>query len=64
MTMNKIMIMISSIYKYFIEYADKMLLTLVDSFYEDFDTYFTDFDELAWQQVEIKASSYKDLEYR
>ena len=54
----------ASIYKQFINYANKMLLTEIDNCYEDADTYFPDFDKLEWQHEEIKSSSYKELKYR
>ena len=54
----------ASVYRQFIDLADKMLITEIDCSSEEADSFFPDFDKLEWECEELKSSSYKGINYR
>lgn len=54
----------ASIYKQFIDYSNKMILTEIDSTDKYADAYFPKFNKDEWNKEIIKEDSYKELKYR
>ena len=54
----------ASIYKQFIEYADRLYLTEIDASDSDADTFFPDFDKNEWDKVILDEDSCNGLEYK
>lgn len=54
----------ASIYKQFINYSDKMILTEIDSVYKDADAYFPKFNKNEWNKEILKEEKYKELKYK
>lgn len=54
----------ASIYKQFIEEADKMILTEIDDTCKSADTYFPKFDKKFWSQEILSEKEYKSLSYK
>lgn len=54
----------ASIYKQFIDYSNKMILTEIDSTDEYADAYFPNFNKDEWYRKIIKEDNYKALKYR
>ena len=53
----------ASIYKIFIDLADRIYLTEIDSSYKDADVYFPNFDRSKYKKKTLKKGSYNDLNY-
>ena len=53
----------SSIYKEFINIADKMLITLIDKEYNDADTYFPIIDNNEWDKEVLNNINENDINY-
>jgi dihydrofolate reductase len=53
----------SSIYKEFIDLADKMLITLIDKEYNDADTYFPIIDNNEWNKEILNNINENDINY-
>ena len=53
-----------SMYKYFIEYANTMLLTEIDAEDKDADTYFPNFDKSNWNIEILKENRDNNIKYR
>lgn len=54
----------ASVYKQFIEEADKMVLTEIDNTCKNADTYFPQFDKKSWSQEILSEKEYKSLSYK
>ena len=54
----------ASIYKLFIDYANKMLLTEINKEEKDADTYFPSFDENNWNKTIIKEVEENNINYK
>ena len=54
----------ASIYKSFIEYSDKMYLTLVDAECKEADAYFPQFDENDWNQELLAENEDEGIKYK
>ena len=52
-----------TIYKEFLPYTTKMILTEIDESHKEADTYFPEFNEADWNQEVIGAFQDKDIKY-
>lgn len=53
-----------SIYKLFIDYADKLYLTEIDASYKDADTYFPTFDKENYDREVLKENEENGISYK
>lgn len=54
----------ASIYKQFIDYSNKMILTEIDSIDPYADTFFPKFNKEEWNKEILKEDKYKELKYK
>ena len=54
----------ASIYKEFLNFCDKMILTEIDSTCNEADAYFPSFNEIDWNKTILKEGEYKSLKYK
>ena len=54
----------ASIYKTFIDYCDKMYLTLIDAECKEADAYFPPFDESDWDKELLKENEDNGIKYK
>ncbi len=54
----------ASVYKTFIDYSDKMYLTLIDEECLDADAYFPEFNESDWDQELIDSNEENNIKYK
>ena len=53
----------ASLYKEFINKANKIYLTEIDASYKDADVYFPEFDKSKYKRKILKKNNYKELKY-
>ena len=54
----------ASIYKEFLNFCDKMILTEIDSTCNEADAYFPSFKKSDWNKTILKEGEYKSLKYK
>ncbi len=54
----------ASVYKEFLNFCDKMILTEIDSTCNEADAYFPSFNEIDWNKTILKEGEYKSLKYK
>lgn len=53
-----------SMYEYFLKYADRMYLTLIDAVDNEADVYFPEFNKEKWEEIILNEKKENNIEYK